>query len=207
MFYYLYEIRNKLNGKKYVGVHKTDDMNDGYMGSGKVLKLAVQKHGIENFEKIILEMFEDDESMFAREKEVVTEEFLARDDVYNLRRGGYGGFDHVNSSPATAESRRRGGIASNNWLRENKKGMHDPNRISIFHDKDVQQEMTNRAMTPAAIAKRRATYAERGHAKGDSNSQFGTCWIWHELIGNKKCKKDMLPLFIEQGWIKGRMGR
>ena len=91
MFYYLYEIRNKLNGKKYVGVHKTDDMNDGYMGSGKVLKLAVQKHGIENFEKIILEMFEDDESMFAREKEVVTEEFLARDDVYNLRRGGYGG--------------------------------------------------------------------------------------------------------------------
>ena len=34
--------------------------------------------------------------MFAREKEVVTDEFLARPDTYNLRRGGFGGFDYIN---------------------------------------------------------------------------------------------------------------
>ncbi len=43
MFYYLYEVRNNINGKIYVGVHKTRDLNDGYMGSGKVLNRSMGK--------------------------------------------------------------------------------------------------------------------------------------------------------------------
>ncbi len=96
MFYYLYQVTNKVNGKIYVGVHKTKDLGDGYMGSGKVIKLAIEKHGLENFVKVILESFEDQEAMYAREKEIVDEEFLARPDTYNLRRGGQGGFDYLN---------------------------------------------------------------------------------------------------------------
>lgn len=95
MFYYLYEIRNKINGKIYVGVHKTKNINDGYMGSGKIIKAAIQKHGIENFKKVILETFENAEAMYTKEKEIVNEEFLAREDVYNLRCGGSGGFDYI----------------------------------------------------------------------------------------------------------------
>ena len=97
MFYYLYEIKNKINGKIYVGVHKTKNMNDGYMGSGKVIQDAIKKHGIENFTKVILEMFDNSNDMFLKETEIVTDEFLARDDVYNLRRGGSGGFDYINA--------------------------------------------------------------------------------------------------------------
>lgn len=96
MFYYLYEVKNKINGKIYVGVHKTDDMNDGYMGSGRVIKKAIEKYGLDNFEKTILETFVSEEQMFLREKEFVDDDFLSRDDVYNLRRGGLGGFDHIN---------------------------------------------------------------------------------------------------------------
>ena len=97
MFYYLYEVKNLLNGKIYIGVHKTKNMDDGYMGSGKVIYCAIKKHGIENFTKTILETFEDSKSMFSREREVVTNEFLARDDTYNLMRGGHGGFDLIHS--------------------------------------------------------------------------------------------------------------
>ena len=90
MFYYLYQITNLVNNKIYVGIHKTNDMSDGYMGSGKVIKRAIEKHGIDNFQKVILETFENSEAMYACEKEIVTEEFLSRNDVYNLRRGEIG---------------------------------------------------------------------------------------------------------------------
>lgn len=98
MFYYLYKITNLVNNKIYVGVHKTKNLNDGYMGSGKIICSAIKKHGIVNFEKTILKTFDTSEEMYASEKELVTEEFLKREDVYNLRRGGSGGFDYINKS-------------------------------------------------------------------------------------------------------------
>lgn len=97
-YFYLYQITNLVNGKIYIGVHQTSSMEDGYMGSGKVILRAYEKYGIDNFTKVVLETFDNSESMFAREKEVVTDEFLLREDTYNLRRGGFGGFDYINKS-------------------------------------------------------------------------------------------------------------
>lgn len=98
MIYYLYKVTNKLNGKYYVGAHKTLDFNDGYMGSGKVIRNAIAKNGLSNFTKEILEQFDLPEEMYAREKEIVTDEFLKDKMTYNLRRGGTGGFDYINNN-------------------------------------------------------------------------------------------------------------
>src|ERR1035437_4224431 len=103
MFYYLYKITNVLNDKIYVGVHKTKSLDDGYMGSGKIIRSAIAKHGISNFSKDILEFFDTSEAMYAREAEFVNEEFLLREDVYNLRRGGYGGFEYINTNKLGVE--------------------------------------------------------------------------------------------------------
>jgi len=220
MFYYLYEIKNNLNGKIYVGVHTTDDMNDSYMGSGKVINRAIQKYGIDNFTKVILELFEDTKTMYAREKEVVTEEFLSRDDVYNLRRGGYGGFDYINKHKDAAyfNTRSENGkkfnckttpILNPKWGPKYGKnspfyGKKMPFNFSI--NESFRAECASKAMSAESQKKRLDTMIKNKHGQGEKNSQFGTCWIYHELIGYKKCSKNDIAEYIEQGWIKGRGG-
>ncbi len=98
MFYYLYEIKNLINNKIYIGAHKTNKMDDNYFGSGVVLKNAIKKYGISHFEKTVLETFDTEEMMFQREKEIINDTFLDRDDVYNLRCGGHGGFTAINKA-------------------------------------------------------------------------------------------------------------
>jgi hypothetical protein len=98
MYYTIYKTINLINSKIYIGMHVTDNPNDEYLGSGKVLQQAVRKYGKENFKKEILFVFDNEQEMKDKEKEIVTEEFCLRDDTYNLCNGGKGGFGYINRS-------------------------------------------------------------------------------------------------------------
>jgi hypothetical protein len=216
MKYYLYEIKNNINGKKYVGVHKTKVEDDGYMGSGKVIKRAIEKHGIENFTKTILEYFDTQEAMFAREKEVVTDEFLERDDVYNLRRGGFGGFDHINKNSMqgfkNVETAKLGRINANASMFV-KYGSDWKKVISSFANstESIQKGLltkknngykpdSSHMNTDKANTKRKDTFKKNGHQSGSKNSMFGKMWITDGTY-NKTITKDSE---IPAGWSKGR---
>ena len=90
MNYVIYQIKNELNGKIYVGAHATLDINDSYMGSGVNIVKSIAKHGIKNFTKTILFIFKTSEEMYRKEAEIVNEEFVLRPDTYNAALGGRG---------------------------------------------------------------------------------------------------------------------
>lgn len=85
---YFYKITNLLNGNFYYGIHSTNDLEDGYMGSGLKLKRAFKKYGIENFSKEIIKFFDTRKELSDYEATVVTEELVSDNNCYNISLGG-----------------------------------------------------------------------------------------------------------------------
>lgn len=90
MFYVIYKITNLTNGYIYIGQHTTNNIDDGYMGSGIRLTNTYKKYGLDSFKKEILYVFDNFEEMDAKEAELVNEEFIKREDTYNIVLGGTG---------------------------------------------------------------------------------------------------------------------
>lgn len=88
MFYAVYKTTNLVNGKIYVGFHKTINPNDGYLGSGKLIKRAIEKYGVENFKKEILAIFDNQKEAEDYEASIVDKDFTLREDTYNIAIGG-----------------------------------------------------------------------------------------------------------------------
>lgn len=89
--HFVYKITNLVDGKFYIGVHSTADIEDGYMGSGLVLRYAIQKYGIDNFSREILFHCNSRKEAFQKEKELVTIDVIKNHLCYNLACGGSGG--------------------------------------------------------------------------------------------------------------------
>ena len=87
MYYIVYEITDLTNGMKYIGKHKTTNINDGYMGSGRLLKQNQEIKGIENFEKKILHLCKNDKHMAEMEAmEIEKVKAYENNMYYNLKK-------------------------------------------------------------------------------------------------------------------------
>ena len=212
MFYLIYKITNNINNKIYVGSHKTKNKDDGYMGSGKYLNYAINKYGIENFTKEILFVFDSPKEMYDKEAEIVDSNFLAEENTYNLKRGGFGGFDYINDNNlsvnniSSANAKQNAELANKAKARLSEIDMVWKANYRI----NLSTALTGRTgsfvgKTHTDDTKTKQSISHKGRSSGPANSQYGTCWVMNiALQKNLKINKGLLQSYLSNGWVKGR---
>ena len=214
--YLVYKTTNLLNGKIYIGQHQTYNINDGYVGSGIMLKQAIKKYGIANFKREILFDFNSFEEMDNKERELVNEDFVARPDTYNLCVGGQGnefdliiklGLNNSVNNNILGSMRHKELMMTNTEYR--KSCIH---KLSLARKKlwrehpevfyNFKYDWVGKHHTEETKKK----ISEKAKLRiGEKNNTFGTTWICNlELKENKKVKKELVDVYLKTGWILGR---
>ena len=211
--HYVYQIENLIDNKIYIGKHSTSDVDDGYMGSGKLLLRSIKKHGIDNFKKTILCFFDTEEEAFLYERNLVTEEFVNRDDTYNLTCGGSGSWYAMNSNEELRiEKNRRAARARNKTLWNNSEWRDKAVKRSSELWKRLWEEgkltyhdWTGLKHKQESRRKMSETHQKNGHQVGDKNSNYGNVWVYNtSLKESKTVPKEELQKYLDTGWLKGR---
>jgi group I intron endonuclease len=179
----VYKITNIENGMYYIGAHQTNDKCDDYMGSGNRIKNAIAKYGKSKFTKEILYEASSKEEMYLKEKELVV---VDRKNTYNIRSGGYGGFDYINQNGLRAN-----GFLGKKHSEETKKLIAEKSKGNIVWLGRNHREETKKKMSQS----------HQGKHLGETNSQFGKMWINNGMISAKIMKHETIPV----GWCKGRV--
>lgn len=212
----IYKTTNLLNGRYYIGMHITTNIDDGYLGSGRRIKAEIKKYGRENFSRVILEELPTKTSLVSREAQLVNEELRADPLCLNLKNGGEGGWDHQNTVEgiehrrATFKHRNRAGREA--FLKKfEEDNEFRAQHLDVLARARVASIETRRETHPrGTFENRRHTLATRvtmseshqGKHSGENNSQFGTCWVTNGTP--KKIKLTDLQEYLQRGYSRGR---
>lgn len=209
-YHFIYKTTNLLSGKYYIGMHSTDNIEDGYFGSGKRLRYSINKYGVENHKREILEFVDSRNELIKREREIVSLNEIAKEECMNLMVGGKGGFIGVNQQiKRSVDANKKLNFKlkndiefRNDWL----------SKVSIGVKKAISE---GRIMTwkttynwkgkkHSESTKKKISNSAKGNGVGESNSQYGTFWVVKDGV-NKKIKKEELDIFTKEGWNRGRV--
>lgn len=168
--YIIYKTINKINQKYYIGVHNCT--RNWYKGSGAILKRAIRKHGLDNFIRETLFVFDSEELAYAKEREIVNEEMLRDPLCYNLKLGGKGGKTGI----VTVKCAKTGEMIG---------------AVSILHPKYISGEWVHLLKGRDTFAKARVSALESRKGKpgpraGTKQSDETRAKIRHSRIGTKQ---------------------
>lgn len=192
MFHIIYKTTNTRNNKIYIGYHfqKSDPYNfDGYLGSGKRLGKAIEKYGIDSFSRETLYVFENEKDALEKESELVNENFIQRNDVYNMTLGGGKPPSHKGKSKSDDHRRKIGASNKGRIISEETKA-----KIKTARSNQIisHSDQTKRKIADALIGKKhteeRKQKMSENHAdvSGPNNPCFGKKGPDHPAFGTKR---------------------
>ncbi len=205
--HYIYKTTCSVTKKWYVGMHSTTNEDDGYLGSGTVLRHSIRKYGAENHSREILEYCDSREALVLREIEIVTKELISDGFCMNLKEGGNGGFsseEHMMKCSKAGNDSKTNKIKNDTEYRENySKIVRLASKTRIANGNWVNPNKGH-WLNREHSEETKTLMSEKGKERvGDKNSQYGTCWITKDGL-NKKIKKEDLDKYLENNWIIGR---
>lgn len=214
-FHYIYKTTCTVTGRYYIGMHSTDDLNDGYIGSGKRLWYSIQKHGKAAHVCTILEHFPDRVSLKRREREIIDERMLGDTQCMNLRLGGEGGFDHVNSDSEIQKAKNLKSQIAMKTLAETdpewasrRSEKHRINMKESYRSGDrvvpkgFSQAFRGKKHTEETLQKLR----NKPKLLGNKNGSFGSRWMTDPTtLVSKKISADRIEAMKVLGWIEKRI--
>jgi len=214
-FFLVYKTTNKIKGEYYIGVHVTDDLEDGYLGSGKRLIYSLSKYGRDAFEREILATFNDPDEMFQKEAELVNEETLKDPLCLNLKVGGHGGWLLKDKSALyTAESQAiRSPYGKKEWREKNAEKIREWTAKGLSSARQKLYEMKKSGYKPVGMLGKHHTEEHKNHMSqvmsvaqaGERNSQYGKCWIYSTTERqSKRVMKEDVQGWLDKGWSLGR---
>lgn len=211
MFHYVYRITNRLDGKIYIGCHSTKNLNDDYMGSGYRIRRAIRHHGVENFEKEILSFHESREEMLDEERRLVSEEFVLREDTYNIVIGGGGGSTTLTNGFRGKKHNPLSNLKRSEFSKNQQMMLSEEDKEAIRNKiKSSVAKTYKEGRTPNFKGKKHSEETKKTIGRinsltqsGSGNSQYGTRWIndGHRAI---KIRSYDMDSYLERGFKLGR---
>lgn len=203
-YHIVYQTTNILNNMIYIGAHSTDILEDGYLGSGNRLALAIAKYGVKSFKRKILFIFNTPTEMFMKEASIVNSEFLKRSDVYNIVEGGFGGYNKgtvglkhlyhpISGKRCAVHPNTIPNMLLEGWV-IGRNMSSTTNTIWIFKDNEKKMVL------PADFS----NYKKQGWKKGLPISPTkNMVWIYHSDFNEYSlCDSSELEYKLAAGWIK-----
>jgi group I intron endonuclease len=143
MFHYVYITTNLINKKRYVGDHSTNNLNDSYLGSGRLFSKKVKQYGKENFNREILEQFETKQEAFdAQEKYIKIYKTHVSEGGYNKDwTGGWNVMNECSEQTRQRQSQTRKGKET--WMKgkthteKSKEKIREARKLQIPWNKDT----------------------------------------------------------------------
>lgn len=199
-YHYIYKTTCNVNGKYYIGMHSTDNLEDGYMGSGKRLWNSINYHGKETHVKEILEYCKSREELVNLEKKIVNEQLINEELCMNLKLGGDGGW-HENAKKTHHLKLTEDIIYKQNYSKKiseaNKNqyvsGRRERNYFYDWSGKKHSEETKNKMSD-----------LRKGTGTGEKNSVYGRKWINKEGEKPKMVKKEEIEVYLNNNWKLGK---